>query len=120
MDSILNSVKKVLGLDEDDDGFDTDVLMHINSIFMVLNQLGIGPDQGFVIEDDSAVWSDFIGDDAMLNAAKTYIWLRVRMLFDPPSTSFHLASMEKQIDEIGYRLNVYREGQLHPLVEVVV
>jgi hypothetical protein len=86
MNSILNSVKKVLGLDEDDTGFDTDILIHINSMFMVLNQLGIGPENGFAIEDDSAMWADFIGVDPILNAVKTYVWLRVRMLFDPPST----------------------------------
>lgn len=120
MDSILNSVKKVLGLDEDDDGFDVDILMHINSMFMVLNQLGIGPDDGFMIEGADEVWSDFIGDDPMLNAVKSYIWLRVRMLFDPPTTSYLISAMEKQYAELEWRLNTYREGKLHPLVEVVV
>jgi hypothetical protein len=118
MDSILNSVKKVLGLDEVDEGFDIDILMHINSMFMVLNQLGIGPENGFAIGGAEEVWADFIGDDAMLAAVKTYIWLRVRMLFDPPSTSFHIDAMQKQIAELEWRLNTYREGKLHPLIEI--
>lgn len=120
MESILDSVKQILGQAPEDTGFDVDILMHINSTFMILNQLGIGPDNGFAIEDNTAVWADFLGDDLMLNGAKSYTYLRVRMLFDPPPTSFAITAMEKQIDEIGHRLNVYREGKLHPLVEVVV
>lgn len=120
MNSILNSVKKVLGLEESYAAFDIDILMHINSMFSVLHQLGIGPDNGFSIEDDSAVWSDFLDDDILLNSAKTYVYLRVRMLFDPPTTSYLITAMEKQIAEIEWRLNVYREGKLHPIVVVVV
>ena len=121
VDSILNSTKKVLGVEPDDVGFDTDILMHINTVFTVLNQLGIGPDNGFMIEDDTAVWTDFLDPaDPLWNSAKTYIYLRVRLLFDPPTTSFHLASMEKQIEELGWRLNVYREYKLDPLVVVPV
>lgn len=119
-ESILKSVKHVMGLDETDTGFDTDILMHINSIFSVLNQLGIGPENGFAIEDDSAVWADFIEDDPILNSVKTYVWLRVRMLFDTSTaTSFFITAMEKQIAELEWRLNAYREGLLHPVVEVV-
>ena len=120
MNSILNSVKKVLGLEETYTSFDVDILMHINSMFGVLHQLGIGPDAGFVIEDDSSVWSDFLDDDVLLNSAKTYVYLRVRMLFDPPTTSYLITAMEKQISEIERRLNVYREGKLYPLVDEVV
>jgi hypothetical protein len=110
-DSILNSTKKTLGLAEDYTAFDIDVLMHINSIFSVLNQLGVGPAVGFSIEDDTAVWSDFLEDDLRLNDVKTYMYLRVRMLFDPPTTSFHLSAMKEQIEEFGWRINVYREEE---------
>jgi hypothetical protein len=109
MDSILNSTKKVLGLDEDYTSFDIDITMHINSVFSVLNQLGIGPANGFAIVDASAVWSDFLASDPRLNSAKTYVWLRVRMLFDPPTTSYLITAMEKQIAEFEWRLNTYRE-----------
>jgi hypothetical protein len=119
MDSILNSVKQVLGLEETHTAFDVDILMHINSVFGVLHQIGIGPDEGLYIVDDAAVWSDFLGDDVLLNAAKTYVCLRVRLLFDPPETSYLIQAMEKQVSEIEWRLNVYREGKLHPLVVVV-
>jgi hypothetical protein len=118
--SILDSVKKVLGLVPNYDAFDTDIVMHTNSIFSVLTQLGIGPVDGFEIEDAVAEWSDFLADVKMLNMVKTYVYLRVRLLFDPPTTSFLLASMEKQIEELTFRINVYREGLLTPLPEVVV
>jgi len=108
-DSILDSTKKNIGLDADYTAFDPDVIMHINSVFFTLNQLGIGPEAGFAIEDSAAVWSDFLGSDPRLNAVKTYVTLRVRLLFDPPATSFTIESMERQIEELEWRLNVYRE-----------
>lgn len=108
--SILKSVKKVLGLEADYTAFDLDVLMHINSVFTILQQLGIGPDAGFAIEDDTATWDTFLGDDPKLNSVKSYIWLRVRMLFDPPQTSFHIQAVQEQIKELEWRLNVQRES----------
>lgn len=108
-DSILNSVKKVLGLDPSYTVFDTDVVLHINSVLSTIAQLGIGPTEGFMIEDDAATWDSLIGDDHRLNAIKTYVYLRVRMLFDPPTTSFVIEAMEKQILELEWRLNVTRE-----------
>jgi hypothetical protein len=123
MDSILNSVKQVVGQDESYSDFDVDILMAINSAFATLHQIGIGPDDGFAIEDDSAVWADFLGPDATamtINSAKNYVCLKVKMVFDPPQTSYHLTSMEKQIQELEWRLNVVREGKLHPIVVVVV
>lgn len=119
-DSILDSTKKVLGIVPSYDAFDTDILMHINSVFSVLNQLGIGPTDGFTIEDATAVWSDFLSDVKPLNSVKTYMYLRVRMLFDPPTTSYLIAAMEKQISELEWRLNVYREGIAHPTPEVLI
>ena len=110
MDSILNSVKKVLGIQEDYTAFDVDILMHINTVFSILHQLGLGPEDGFVIEDDTPTWDTFLGDDLRLNSVKTYVYLRVRILFDPPSTSYLIESLNKQIQELEWRLNVVREG----------
>ena len=111
MDSILDSIKKILGLGSDYTAFDTDVIIHINTVFSTLSQLGIGPVEGFMIEDKSSTWDEFIVDEDMnLNAIKTYIYLRVRLLFDPPATSFAIAAMENQVRELEWRLNTYREG----------
>lgn len=121
-DSILVSTKKILGLDASYTAFDVDIIMHINSVFGTLNQLGIGPINGFMIEDDTALWSTFIGSDLNLNAVKTYVYLRVRLLFDPPATSFHITAMENQIKELEWRLNVYRETRdwVDPILGAVV
>jgi hypothetical protein len=108
--SILNSTKKILGLDEDYTAFDVDIMTHINSVFSTLNQLGIGPEEGFFIEDAVTTWESFLGDDPRMNSAKTYVYLRVRMLFDPPTTSYLLSAMKEQISEFEWRLNVQREG----------
>lgn len=108
-ESILKSVKKVLGIADDYTVFDQDILMHINSTFSILQQLGIGPETGFYISDDVPVWSDFIGVDANhFQMVKSYIPLKVRMLFDPPATSFAIAAIEKQIAEYEWRLNAFR------------
>lgn len=108
-DSILGKTKKALNVPEDYGVFDPEITMHINSVFSTLHQLGVGPVDGFAIEDDSAVWSDFLGDDPILNNVKTYMYLRVRVLFDPPATSFLMDAMDKQIKELEWRINVYRE-----------
>jgi hypothetical protein len=108
-ESILKSTKKVLGLGEDYDAFDTDVIMHINTVFVTLNQLGIGPAEGFMIEDDSEEWEDFTEGVINLNAIKTYIYLRVRLLFDPPGTSYHINAIQEQVKELEYRLKYERE-----------
>lgn len=109
-DSILESTKKVLNLSADYDVFDQDVIMHINSALGTLNQLGIGPSQGFMIEDDSATWAAFLEGDLRLNPVKTYVYLRVRLLFDPPGTSFAITAFEDQIKELEWRLNTQRES----------
>lgn len=109
--SILTSVKKVLGLTEADTSFDVDITMHINSVLATLNQVGIGPAEGFMIEDADDTWDSFFGSDPRLNSVKSYVYLRVRLLFDPPGTSYALASMEKQITEFEWRLNVQREEE---------
>lgn len=108
-DSILVSTKKVLNLPEDYDAFDQDVILHINSVFSTLNQLGVGPAEGFMIEDDAAIWATFLDGDPRLNHIKTYVYLRVRMLFDPPTTGYHVEAMKEQIKELEWRMNVQRE-----------
>ena len=109
-DSILNSIKKILGLDPAYLAFDLDILMHINTVFFTLNQLGIGPENGFAIEDDQATWVSFLGPDPRFNAVKTYVCLRVRTLFDPPTTSYLISAMKEQVQELEWRLNVQRES----------
>lgn len=111
--SILTSTKKILGIAEDYTAFDLDVITHINSTFFTLNQMGVGV-EGFFIEDSSAVWSDFITLDEY-SLVKSYTFLKVKMLFDPPGTSFLLTSMEKQIQEFEWRLSTKREWLLNPV-----
>lgn len=106
--SILTGTKKVLGLDESYTAFDQDVIVYINSAFSTLNQLGIAP-VGFVIDDDTALWSDLALTDEVTSMIKTYIYLKTRVVFDPPGTGFLLESMNKQILEHEWRINHYRE-----------
>jgi len=108
--SILKSVKKVLNIDPTYTAFDEDLLLQINSVFSTLHQLGLGPEGGFHIEDDTAVWATFLGTDARKNSVKTYVCLKVRMTFDPPQTSYLIDAMKQQIQELEWRLNVVREG----------
>lgn len=108
--SILNSTKKTLGIADDYTAFDLDIITHINTALSTLTQLGIGPVEGFMIEDDSAVWEDFLDEsDFQLNSVKSYVFLRVRQLFDPPTTSYLIESFDRQIRELEWRLNVHRE-----------
>lgn len=104
MDSILGTVKKLLGISDEDRHFDKDVIVHINSSFMTLNQLGVGPEYGFAIEDESSTWNDFVEDIVLINAVKTYVYLYVATIFDPPASSFVLTAMKEQMKEIEWRL----------------
>ena len=106
MESILTSIKKLLGIEADDASFDQEMIMHINSVFMILNQLGLGPVKGFSISDSTKVWTDFVLERKDLESIKSYIYLRVRLLFDPPQNSFLVESIKKQCDEFEWRLNV--------------
>lgn len=108
-ESILSSTKKMLGLDESYTAFDPEILIHINTAFSNLNQLGIGPAEGFMIEDKEPTWDAFLGEDLRFNSAKTFMYLKVRMYFDPPATSFTQTAMERQIQELEWRLNALRE-----------
>lgn len=106
MESILTSIKKLLGIEEEYTQFDADIIMHINTVFLNLTQLGVGPSEGFLIEDDTAIWEDFIGDSSQLQAVKTYVYLKVKLLFDPPLSSSVIESMNRMIAELEWRLNV--------------
>lgn len=106
MDSILQTIKKMLGPDVSCTVFDADIIIHINSALSTLNQLGVGPSEGFAITDETATWSDFISDKKNIEFVKSYVYLKVRLVFDPPSSSAVLAAIEKQISELEWRINV--------------
>lgn len=110
--SILDTTKKALDIPVDLAVFDGQITMHINTVFSMLNQLGIGPEFGFEIEDNLATWDLFLGidPDPRLNLVKTYMYLRVRLIFDPPTTSFAITAMETLKLELEWRLNVQRES----------
>lgn len=111
MESILDSIKKLLGITEEYTHFDQDIIMHINSVFAALNQIGVGPPEGFSIEDDSAIWNDFISNkDPRLNNVKSYVYMKVRLLFDPPQNSAHMEAMKQMSAEYEWRLNIAAEG----------
>lgn len=117
-ESILKSIKKRLNLAADYTPFDEDVLMEINSAFADLAQIGLGPVDGFHIEDDTYVWDDFVTVGVppdLIQSVRTYVFLRARLVFDPPQTSFGITAMEKQIEKLEWRLNVAREYALHPV-----
>ncbi len=109
--SILKTIKKILGIDASYTAFDVDIITHINSVFSTLHQLGIGPAEGFIVEDDQATWSDFFGvpEDPRYHLVKTYIYTKVRLVFDPPGTSYLINAFENQIREMEWRLNTMRE-----------
>jgi hypothetical protein len=113
-ESILKSTKKILGLDENYLVFDLDVITHINAAFSILNQLGVGPVNGFFIEDETAVWSDFVVPENQLRLVKTYVYLKTRSIFDPPSTSYLIEAVNNQVKEYEWRLNIFREWELDP------
>lgn len=116
--SILTSTKKILGIADDYTVFDLDIITHINSAFSTLTQLGVGPPAGYMIEDKSDTWEDFFDSEAEMpyNSVKSYVFLKVRQLFDPPTTSYLISAVERQIEQLEWRLNVYREetGWVNP------
>ena len=103
--SILNSIKKLLGISEDYTHFDHDIMTHINSAFFVLNQLGVGPEEPFSIEDGDSEWTDFI-EDNQIEMVKTYVYEYVKRIFDPPSNSSHLNALKDDMKEMEWRMNV--------------
>ncbi len=121
--SILKSTRKVLQIGPDDESFDLDILMHVNSAFSTLTDLGVGPEEGFVIEDDSVEWTDYLSDNLpTLSKIKTFVFLQTRILFDPPTTSFLLDAFKEQIAEAVWRINTRREetGWTDPDPPVVI
>ena len=110
MESILMSIKKLLGIEAEYTIFDTDIITNINMSLMILEQIGVGPVNGFVVSDSSQTWLDFMQAGVNIGAVKTYIYLRVKQVFDPPTSSFVLESLNKQIQELEWRLNVKAEG----------
>lgn len=109
MESILTSIKKLLGIEADYTHFDPDIIMHINSVFMILSQLGVGPEGGYRIEDESNTWDEYISFEDNLDSVKSYIHLQVKLLFDPPQSSAVMEAMKRMIDQLEWRLNVEAE-----------
>lgn len=109
-ESVLTSIKKMLGIVEEYEHFDADLIMHINSVFSILTQLGVGPSKGFMIQDKSAAWGDFISDETQFMLVKSYMNLKVKLLFDPPLGSAVIDCYNKQISEYEWRLNVMAEN----------
>lgn len=111
MRSVLNSIKKMLGLEADYKVFDSQIIVHINSAFMTLNQLGVGPPNGFRLQNEEQTWDEFITDDQNidLNAVEEYVYVKVRIIFDPPASSFVLETLKQMAKELEWRLNVQVE-----------
>lgn len=110
MDSILTSIKKLLMLAEDDTSFDADIIMHINTVITVLNQFGVGPDTGFTITDKTATWQELLGSYPNLDSVRSYVYLKVKMIFDPPSSGAVIESMNRVIGELEWRINATAEA----------
>lgn len=111
-DSILDTVKKMIGFESEYTDFDLDLVVHINTAFLTLQQLGVGPTNGFMITSKADTWGSFLGVDPNLNAVKTYIAQRVRLLFDPPTTSFAIDAIKESLKEIEWRLNVHADKEV--------
>lgn len=105
-ESILTSVKLALGIIPEYSHFDDQLIMYINTVFSTLYQLGVGPDRGFSIQDDKELWSEFLDTNKLLNLVKTYMYMSVKLMFDPPSNSFAVTAIEKQQKELEWRINV--------------
>lgn len=101
--SILKSIKKMLGIQLEENAFDNDIIIHINSVLASLVQMGIGPEEGYSIYSESETWSDFLNDDKRLESVKTYVYLKVRIVFDPPASSTILEAFKQQIAEFEWR-----------------
>lgn len=106
MESILTSIKKLLGIAEEYKHFDADLIMHINSVLSILTQIGVGPSEGFLIEDDNMVWTDFVPKNPKLELIKSYTHQKVKMLFDPPASSAAIEATNRMIGELEWRIQV--------------
>lgn len=117
MDSILTSIKALLGIAEEYEQFDQQIIMHINTVFTILSQLGVGPEEPFSILDKSITWSDFDTKGHSLESIKTYIYLRVKSYFDPPANSFTMDALDKQAKELEWRMMVITDPPFEEVLE---
>lgn len=106
IESILTSIKKMIGITEDDTHFDSEIIIHINTAFVVLTQLGAGPPEGFTIQDKNSVWSDFLADNKRLEFVKSFVYLKVKLIFDPPLSSAVIESINRTVEELEWRIMV--------------
>lgn len=105
MDSILNTIKKMLGIDPSDDSYDTDIIININSVIPILSQMGIGPSNGFIVDSATQLWKQYIGDSLInLEGVKTYIYLKTKLVFDPPTNSIAVDSINNVLKELEWRM----------------
>ena len=111
MDSILTSVKKMLGITSEYTHFAADIIMHINAVFMILNQLGVGPKEGFSISSDVETWDEFTNDNLTIESVKSYMYLKVGLLFDPPTSSNVLDARNRLVSELEWRLNAIADTE---------
>lgn len=116
-ESILDSIKTLLNIETDDTSFDTEIMIHINSSFGTLFQLGVGPIEPFAIESKDEKWAAFIGDKTEINSVKTFVYYEVRLAFDPPTTSYAIQAFERQRDELGWRL---KTAETPPVIDTIV
>lgn len=114
LESILETLRTLAGLDPGDPSYDTELIIDANSMILALTQMGIGPASGFAITGTSETWADFLGPSIGFEAAKTYIQLRIKLIFDPPASSFALQAMKEQIEEIGWRLTLKADSLITP------
>ena len=110
MESILTSVKKMLGIEEEYEHFDPDLIMHINSVFTILKQRGVGPSEGFTIEDAETTWSEYIGVGSDFEAVKSFMYLKVQLIFDPPDRSAILEAKKELLKEFEQRILIAAES----------
>lgn len=106
MNSILTSIKKMLGIEEEYEQFDQDIIMYINAVLGILTQIGVGPENGYSIVDKNNTWNDYISDISKLEMVKTYIYMKVRLMFDPPQSSSVIEVLNKQISELEWRMHI--------------
>ena len=111
MESILTSIKKLLGITEEYTHFDTDIIMHINTVFSILTQMGVGPEEGFSISDNSTMWDAFVTDKTYLEPVKSYVFLKVKLLFDPPLSTAVTESINRMISELEWRLYIAEDSK---------
>lgn len=119
-ESILIDTKKALSITEENTDFDDVIILHINTALSVLQQIGVGPEEGYMVEDDSDEWFDFMGEDKSWNMVRSYIFLKVKSLFDPPGTSFNLTAYKEEAEKLEWRISTNREWLQNPVDPLTV